>query len=818
MGLASALSTALTGLTAAETTIDVVGNNVANASTVGFKSSEAIFATQFVQTQSLGSGPTAGSGGTNPRQIGLGAKVAEIKPDFTQGTIEVSTNPSDLAIQGDGFFVVQGGAGEQLYSRNGIFKTNAENELVDVNGNRLLGFGIDDQFNVQSTVLVPLSIPLGAAAVANPTNEVILEGTLRPNGTLADSASIIQSEVLGDAAVPSPDTDFGAVPLAVGGPGAPPTTAINAGAGALEAGTFEYRVVFIDAQGNESPPSTASTGLAVAANDAIDLSAIPTDPGGLPGEYVGRRIYRSLDGGSFQFLTEFNEMVTTAFTDAASQASIAGNATLFDPAQPPGSRTYSYRISYSSSLGAVAPSRPSPILGQVTVTGSTRVRLTDLPGAADIPAPYDQINIYRTLATDDTEYHLVTELTPAAVGKTTFIDGLDDTTLATNPEIDFDGPQINFSSTLLLDVLKRTGTDTYENLFAEEGTLSFTARKGGRTLGTQEFAVTATSTVQDLVNFMEDAMGIQEDTDPTNPIPDSLTTTGTVDPGGSVTSGRIQFVGNNGVDNSLDIGLSGLSFRGNSGQVTTVDLPFGEIQAATGETAVADFIVYDSLGIPVSIRLTAVQESRDGNTTTYRWFADSPDNQSIGNDAEIAVGTGLITFDGEGNVINVTESTVSVDRDTVSSTSPLEFELDFTKLSGLATDSSGLAASRQDGSPPGTLTSFIIGEDGGIRGVFSNGVTRDLGQVILARFANPAGLEQKGENLYASGVNSGLAIQGQPGEQGVGRLIAGAVELSNTDVGSNLIDLILASTQYRGNTRVIDAAQRLLDELLNLRR
>lgn len=817
MGLASALSTALTGLTAAETTIDVVGNNVANASTVGFKSSEAIFATQFVQTQSLGSGPTAGSGGTNPRQIGLGAKVAEIKPDFTQGTIEVSTSPSDLAIQGDGFFIVQGGQGEQLYSRNGIFKTNAQNELVTVNGNRLLGFGIDDNFNIQATVLVPLSIPLGAAAVANPTENVVLEGTLRPNGNLADTASIIQSEVLGDAAVPAPDTDYGNVPLAVPGPATAPNTAVNAGAGALEAGTYQYKVVFIDAQGNESPPSAATTGLAVALNDGIDLSAIPVDGGAPPGEYVGRRIYRSQDGGDYKFLTEINEMVTTAITDTASQASIAGNNTLFDPAQPPGSRTYTYRITYSNSLGSVEPSRPSPALGQVTVTGSTRVRLTDLPGIGDIPPPYDQINVYRTLATDDTEFRLVAELTPAA-GGTTFIDGLDDATLATQPLLDFDGPKINFSSTLLLDVVKQTGADTYEHLFAEEGVLRFTGQKGGRKLGTQEFQVTSTSTVQDLVNFMEDALGIQEDTDPINQIPDSLTSSGTIDPGGSVVNGRIQLVGNNGVDNAIDIGLSGLTFVGNSGQIANVNLPFGEIQEASGESAVADFIAYDSLGIPVSIRVTAVQESRTGTTTTYRWFADSADNETAANNARISVGTGLITFDGEGNVINVTDSTVSVDRQTVSSTSPLEFELDFSRLSGLATDASALAASRQDGSPPGTLTSYIIGEDGGIRGVFSNGVTRDLGQVVLARFANPSGLEQKGENLFASGVNSGLAIQGPPGQQGIGRLIAGAVELSNTDVGANLIDLILASTQYRGNTRVIDAAQRLLDELLNLRR
>ena len=103
MGLASALSTALTGLTAAETTIDVVGNNLANSNTVGFKASTANFATQFLQTQSLGSSPTDGSGGTNPRQIGLGTMVADITPNFNQGTIEISSNPMDMAIQGEGF-------------------------------------------------------------------------------------------------------------------------------------------------------------------------------------------------------------------------------------------------------------------------------------------------------------------------------------------------------------------------------------------------------------------------------------------------------------------------------------------------------------------------------------------------------------------------------------------------------------------------------------------------------------------------------------------------------------------------------------------
>ncbi len=136
MGLASSLTTALTGLSAAEAQIDVVGNNLANSQTVGFKSSNVVFATQFLQTLSLGAAPTADNGGTNPRQVGLGVQVAEIVSNQNQGTIEISSSPSDLAIQGDGFFMVQGSEGERLYTRNGMFKLNADGELVNATGQR----------------------------------------------------------------------------------------------------------------------------------------------------------------------------------------------------------------------------------------------------------------------------------------------------------------------------------------------------------------------------------------------------------------------------------------------------------------------------------------------------------------------------------------------------------------------------------------------------------------------------------------------------------------------------------------------------------
>jgi flagellar hook protein FlgE len=354
------------------------------------------------------------------------------------------------------------------------------------------------------------------------------------------------------------------------------------------------------------------------------------------------------------------------------------------------------------------------------------------------------------------------------------------------------------------------------------GTLSFTARKGGRELTPQQFEITATTTVQDLMVFMQNSVGIQTSLDdPQNPMPSSLNNipgeTADLAPGITIQDGKIRIVSNNGVDNAVTIDLSGFRITTATSDVETPSLGFGTVQQGRGNSAVADFVAYDTLGIPINVRITTVLERLSDSSTVYRWYADSPGNHPTSG-TDISVGTGLITFDGQGNLVSTTNDRVSIARRQEPSNDPLEFQLDFSQVSGLASDKSSLAAARQDGSAAGTLSSFIIGEDGGIRGVFSNGVTRDLGQIRLATFANPQGLEQRGQNMFAQGVNSGLPVEGNPGEGGTGSIIAGATELSNTDIGKNLIDLVLATTQYRGNARVITAAQQLLDELLNLRR
>ena len=813
MGLASALSTALTGITAAETQIDVIGNNLANSQTVGFKESRVVYSTQFLQTMSLGAAPSGDNGGTNPRQVGLGVQIAEISGNFGQGTIEISSNPSDLAIQGDGFFMVEGSSGEQLYSRNGIFKLNADAELVNSTGQRLLGFGVDELFRVQQSEVVPLTVPLGSKTIAKATEFVTLEGSLTPQGELSDTSGVIESQILGDANVPSP-TAAGVRMMT-----APVATSSNVslttnGNGSLAAGTYQYRFALVDGAGNESMLSNPLS-TTVGPGNRVELSSLPVDPDGR--DYPQVNIYRTdADGNQAYFLGT-----------AAAGGSFTDDGTIGINLDRPANRTnltgnYSYMITYHRD--GEAESRPSEIIGPRNVVDG-RLMLDGFPvpptpSEIDGFPEYDSIRIYRNLAGDQNNFFLVDTVRPGETFTDSRTDAeISDLTLPGNQVLNRNGPPIN-SSTLLTNVLRRDGA-TYDNLF-REGTLTYQGRKGGRALGRKSLEITETTTVQHLIDFMSAASGIQTtQVDSQNPIPSSqnLMTgeSGTLLPGGSINDGALRFVSNTGELNSLEVDLTAFRLRDRQGNISVPNLAFGTIQEARGQSAATDFIVYDTLGVPINVRVTATLERRNDEETVYRWYADSPGNESQEGQG-IAVGTGLVSFDGNGNFVAATNNRVNINRVGVPSVSPLQFDLDFSAVSGLATRDASLAATRQDGSAPGVLNSFVVGEDGGIRGVFSNGITQDLGQVLLARFANPAGLEGRGTNLYAQGINTGLPVMGRPGENGLGAVIGGALEQSNTDIGRDLVNLVLASTQYRGNSRVITTTQQLLDELLNMRR
>lgn len=189
MGLTGAFSTGLSGLDASSRNLDVIGNNIANVNTPAFKASRAMFTTQLLQNLSLGSPPSGDSGGTNPVQVGLGTRLAGVQTNFTNGGVQATGVNSHMAIEGNGYFVVDA-EDERFFTRDGQFLLNNRNELVTAGGARVQGFGVDDNFNIVPGALESLEIPLGSLTIAEATGNVNFEGNLNASGPISTGGSI----------------------------------------------------------------------------------------------------------------------------------------------------------------------------------------------------------------------------------------------------------------------------------------------------------------------------------------------------------------------------------------------------------------------------------------------------------------------------------------------------------------------------------------------------------------------------------------------------------------------------------------------------
>ena len=136
---------AVSGLRVHQTMLDVTGNNIANVNTFGFKTGRAVFEDNLSQIIRGASAPVAaagggrGIGGINPAQVGLGARLGAITNIFSQGGLQVTNQTTDVAIQGDGFFIVDK-AGANFYTRNGAFNFDTDGNLVTSNGSYVLGY------------------------------------------------------------------------------------------------------------------------------------------------------------------------------------------------------------------------------------------------------------------------------------------------------------------------------------------------------------------------------------------------------------------------------------------------------------------------------------------------------------------------------------------------------------------------------------------------------------------------------------------------------------------------------------------------------
>ena len=556
MGLTTAMYTGLTGINANQTRISTIGHNIANVNTHAFKGSRTLFQSQLSQLLSLGTPPSAASGGTNPIQIGLGTTVGTTQRNFQAGSIETTGIASDLALDGRGFFVLRDTGGRQVYTRDGSFSVDTQNRLVTMDGNFVQGFGVDGSFNIVPGVLRDVTIPLGTMTVANATSAVIMDGDLSAAGSRATQGSEHQSQAL-------------------------------------------------------------------------------------------------VDGGG------------------------------------------------------------------AAVTAATA--LTNLRAAS----------------------------TPATV------------------------------------------------LFADGNTITVSGLiKGERELPAQSFIVGTTgSTLGDLASWLEDTLGINT----TAGLPGT--------PGVTVENGALIIRGNAGEQNGFEITSNDIS---TDNTVTPLPFQFTENASANGSGVYTAFTAYDSLGTPVVVNVTFALESTPNTGPVWRYYVESPDASG----SSRILGTGTVSFDTEGNFRQANGNQFTLDRSGTGSATPLTFALDFTGVHGLSTQVSSIVAADQDGYPPGTLTAYSIGADGTITGAFTNGLTRTLGQVAVAAFSNEEGLVAETDNLYTVGPNSGTPTITTPGQLGAGKVLSGALELSNVDLSREFIGLVTSSTGFQASSRVISVSSDMLNQLL----
>jgi len=215
--------------------------------------------------------------------------------------------------------------------------------------------------------------------------------------------------------------------------------------------------------------------------------------------------------------------------------------------------------------------------------------------------------------------------------------------------------------------------------------------------------------------------------------------------------------------------------------------------AKDGTKVVRDIEVFDALG-------TSTKMSLEFTATGGTWSVSALDTATgtvVGGPQDLTFTDGALTAGG-----SLTVAGVAVDLRTV------------TSYAGL----SNLAVSAKDGAAAGSLSSYSVSGNGSIIGTYSNGKTAVLGQVALATFTNMGGLEKAGGSTYAATQYSGDVLVGGAGDQGMGSITAGYLEMSNVDLSQEFTNLIVSQRGFQANSRVITTSDEVLTELVNLKR
>ncbi len=371
------------------------------------------------------------------------------------------------------------------------------------------------------------------------------------------------------------------------------------------------------------------------------------------------------------------------------------------------------------------------------------------------------------------------------------------------------------SSDLLSDVFDAAGN----TLGLEAGdTISINGAVGGRTIQTVQVPYTATTTLQEMLDGIQQAFNLpQYDGTPQNNLSVSVNPADTADD--RIPDGAIAIRG----QPELAFALQNVSISANNANQNAIvptrfnaNLGTTEIQAARDTTQHStSIVVYDESGAAHTMTTTFIHS---GIPNEWLWRITMEGGESI-----IGGSTGRITFGQDGSPSSFTfdDGSTTFNFDPMNGSNEVAVNLNvgspgsFSGITQFRSDTT-TAARSQDGYPMGKLQEVSIDEFGEIKGLYTNGVSKSIARIFLAEFNNPAGLLKQSDSMFAKSNNSGEAVMLQPGVGTTTKIKPGALEMSNVELATEFTNMITTQRGYQANARVITISDTLLQELVQL--
>ncbi|EHZ4885360.1 flagellar hook protein FlgE [Campylobacter lari] len=796
----------VSGLQAHQYAMDVEGNNIANVNTFGFKYSRADFSTLMSQTSKIATAPDGNLGGKNPMQVGLGAGVNSTTRIHSQGNIQTTDKNTDMAINGDGFFIVSNDGGTtQFFTRAGDFKTDAVGNFVDNNGYTVQGWNYNQETGQidSSTSVQDIVIPPGMSMPARPSTSVKLTANLDSGNTLGMNASAKRPIYAldsthgrrDDIGKPIDENDTGHTEF---------YTTSKSGAQVTEKGV-DMGVVF-NAQG-EGLNLRDGQGMWVSFADAkwqapaFANADLPTNATEFkPDTNYTFWGYEAADG------TKHPAKLDITINGVNIVAEGIGRDTFINAINAKTSETgvvaaiVDGRMTFTNdnSTGTTAKSKNLHITVNAAANTAGQVLATNNTGQPAVPVPPAGSNI---------------------IGN------------AANPiEVITAHEYIYSSNSVDIGANPNPGADTQENA-------NMPSAKGQRTFHTTEdlrellqrdarYAVDYDGNGS-IVNWQNGGVGAD------------------ANPGVEVvveSDGRFKITNPAG-DNAKDMTFKVTGYSNETNKIATNDKFTAMFSALDGNfnagnnekysqdmylsAHTASIEIFDSLGTrhELTVQFTKQTKTADGGAE-WSIIISVPEPAEINFSGDGAPGNivvGNLRFGNDGSLQSYTPNVLNFTGNNGSKPDQV-IKLDFGTtggFDGLTSYDKDSATTKQetDGYTGGNLKPDALrtDENGYIYGEFTNGKTLALAKVALATFPNNMGLEEMGNNLFKATANSGTPTIGHAGEGGRGGLKGSAIEMSNVDLSRALTELIVIQRGYQANSKTITTSDQLLNTLLQLK-